>query len=377
MIGICAKRQIPTFAAMRTSSSNIAENTILVTGGAGFVGSSICLHLRKEWPKSTIVAFDNLKRRGSELNLPRLKDAGVGFVHGDVRVRADLDSLPRFNTLVECSAEPSVLAGFQDGADYLVDTNLVGTINCMRAAARHKADVLFLSTSRVYPIAPINAACIPGPDGFAIDPNNATVGISERGIGEDMPLAGARTLYGATKLASEIMVQEYAATHGLNTVINRCGVIAGPWQMGKTDQGFVVLWLMRHMQERPLDYIGFGGRGDQVRDVLHVDDLCDLAVYQLEHMGALNGLIFNAGGGKGNSTSLRGFTEICRRITGRNAQIGSQHTDRQGDIKLYITDNSAVQRATGWIPKRDLEAIFSDTHTWLQQNAEQLRTILE
>lgn len=341
------------------------------------MGSSICLHLRRLWPKITVIALDNLKRRGSELNIPRLKDAGVIFVHGDVRARADLDNLPKFNVLVECSAEPSVLAGFQDGADYLVDTNLVGTINCMRTASKHKADVLFLSTSRVYPIAPINAACIPGPDGFTIDPTNSTVGISERGISEDMPLAGARTLYGATKLASEIMVQEYAATHGLNSVINRCGVIAGPWQMGKTDQGFVVLWLMRHMQERPLDYIGFGGHGDQVRDVLHVDDLCDLVAYQLQHMDALNGRIFNAGGGNDNSASLRGFTAICKRVTGCTAQIGSERTDRPGDIKLYITDNKAVQKATGWLPRRDLETIFSETHTWLKQNAEQLRTVLE
>jgi CDP-paratose 2-epimerase len=362
---------------MHTSPPDAAGNTILVTGGAGFVGSSICLHLRRRWPQATIVALDNLKRRGSELNLPRLKDAGVDFVHGDVRARADLDGLPRFNALVECSAEPSVLAGFQDGADYLVDTNLGGTINCMRAAAKYKADVLFLSTSRVYPIAPINEACILGPEGFTIDPANTTVGITGLGIGEDMPLAGARTLYGATKLASEVMVQEYAATHGLHTVINRCGVIAGPWQMGKTDQGFVVLWLMRHMQQQPLDYIGFGGRGDQVRDVLHVDDLCDLVAIQLRNMGALDGRIFNVGGGMGNSASLRDFTGICQRITGRKAPIGSQQTDRPGDIKLYITDNSAVQQATGWTPGRDLEAIFADAHIWLQSHAAQLRTILE
>lgn len=358
-------------------SKNELPRTILITGGAGFVGSSIGLHLRKLWPGCTVIALDNLKRRGSELNLPRLKTAGIRFIHGDVRERSDLDNLPRIDVLIECSAEPSVQAGYQGAADYVVDTNLVGTLNCMRLAARDKADVLFLSTSRVYPITTINALCMAGPHGFAIDPEKTSMGVSNRGIGENLPLAGARTLYGATKLASEVMVQEYAAMHGFRSVIDRCGVLAGPWQMGKVDQGFVLLWLSRHYWGLPLNYIGFGGQGAQVRDVLHVADLCDLVVHQLQHFGELDGRVFNVGGGLANSASLHAFTQLCAEVTGRTTTIGTEANDRPGDLKLYITDNSAVTEATGWSPKRDLRAVLHDSYTWLKEHEAELRPILE
>jgi CDP-paratose 2-epimerase len=124
---------------------------ILVTGGAGFVGSNLCLALRTSIPDAKITAMDNLYRRGSELNIPRLESSGVYFHKGDVRYP---DSFPEepFDLMIECSAEPSVLAG-QDGApDYLFQTNLVGAYNCLEACRRFGAGMVFLSTSRVYPI---------------------------------------------------------------------------------------------------------------------------------------------------------------------------------------------------------------------------------
>ncbi|HQW39546.1 MAG TPA: NAD-dependent epimerase/dehydratase family protein [Flavobacteriales bacterium] len=351
-------------------------STLLVTGGAGFVGSSFAIHWKKRHPGSTVIALDNLKRRGSELNLPRLKEAGVQFVHGDVRDAGDLLSLPHIDALVECSAEPSVLAGYGAGSKYVVDTNLVGTINCLDLVARDKADLVFLSTSRVYPIAAINGICELHNDEFRIDPATSLSGASQYGIAEDFPLAGVRSLYGATKLASELLITEYADMHGFRAVIDRCGVIAGPWQMGKTDQGFVLLWLARHLWNLPLQYIGFGGTGSQVRDVLHIDDLCDLVSYQLEHMGTVNGQTFNVGGGLSNSTTLRGFTELAQKATGRTIPISASSEDRQGDLKLYITNNALIQQATGWVPKRDLQTVFSDSYAWLKEHEDRLRPIL-
>lgn len=163
------------------------------------------------------------------------------------------------------------------------------------------------------------------------DPATSLSGASQYGIAEDFPLAGVRSLYGATKLTSELLITEYADMHGFRAVIDRCGVIAGPWQMGKTDQGFVLLWLARHLWNLPLQYIGFGGTGSQVRDVLHIDDLCDLVSYQLEHMGAVNGQTFNAGGGLSNSTTLRGSTELAQKATGRTLPISASSDIRQGD----------------------------------------------
>ena len=126
---------------------------IMVTGGAGFVGSHLALSFKREMPHSTVIALDNLKRRGSELALRRLATGGVEFRHGDIRNREDLRDTGRLDLLIECSAEPSVQAGLAGGDRYLINTNLIGTINCLDHARRHGAAVVFLSTSRVYPIA--------------------------------------------------------------------------------------------------------------------------------------------------------------------------------------------------------------------------------
>ncbi len=357
-------------------STSDRASTILITGGAGFVGSSLCLHLRKTKPKCKVIAFDNLKRRGSELNLPRLKSAGVEFIHGDVRNRSDLDALPISDALIECSAEPSVLAGMGEGADYVVDTNLGGTINCLRLAAKTRTDVLFLSTSRVYPIDQLNGACRDNGEKFEIHPAASVPGISPQGVNETFPLNGVRTLYGATKLASELLIQEYAHQYGFRAVVNRCGVLAGPWQMGKTDQGFALLWLSRHHWNLPLSYIGYGGIGKQVRDLLHVQDLCDLVTWQLDHMERMAGRTFNVGGGVSNAASLKEFTALCREVTGRSTRIDAVTQERPGDLKLYISDNSEVIRSTGWKPKRDLRTILSDSYDWLKEHDVELRDIM-
>ncbi|MBK6543529.1 MAG: NAD-dependent epimerase/dehydratase family protein, partial [Flavobacteriales bacterium] len=154
---------------------------------------------------------------------------------------------------------------------------------------------------------------------------------------------------------------EYAAMHGFRYVVNRCGVIAGPWQMGKTDQGFILLWLSRHHWRKPLGYIGFGGTGKQVRDVLHVDDLCDLVEIQLRDMDRVNGRVLNAGGGVGNSDTLKGYTERCAKLTGNTIAMGRDATDRPGDIKLYITDNRRITDLPGWSPKRDIDRVLGDS----------------
>ncbi len=131
---------------------------VLVTGGAGFVGANLCLALAAAGDE--VVALDSLKRRGSELNLARLREAGVAFVHGDVRERSDLLAIEPVEAVVECSAEPSVLAGMGSGADFVVQTNLVGAHNCLELARRDGAQFVFLSTSRVYPVAALSALAL-------------------------------------------------------------------------------------------------------------------------------------------------------------------------------------------------------------------------
>lgn len=354
------------------------SKNILITGGAGFVGSSMALQLKTKYPSYEIFVLDNLKRRGSELNLPRLKSAGIHFIHGDIRNKEDFDGLPKIHCILEASAEPSVLAGIDSTPDYLINTNLSGTINCLNFATKNKSDFIFLSTSRIYPIEAIESIAFEETDTrFRISGKQSISGISAKGLNEQFPLQGYRSLYGTTKLASEYFIQEYKQFFGLKTVINRCGVLTGPWQMGKIDQGVVVLWMAKHFWKQPLSYIGYGGTGKQVRDMLHTDDLFRLIDWQMHHIEAINGEIFNVGGGTEISLSLQEMTALCEKITGNTIDIRQIPENRTADIRIYITDNSKVTEKTGWTPQISPEAIFRQIYEWIKENEAQLAVILK
>ena len=119
-----------------------------------------------------------------------------------------------------------------------------------------------------------------------------------------------------------MLIEEYAEAFGLRAVVNRCGVIAGPWQMGKVDQGVFSWWLLCHRFGRPLSYIGCGGEGKQVRDLLHVDDLVDLVEEQLGDPERWSGGHRERRRRARGSLSLLETTEICRELTGNEVPIG-------------------------------------------------------
>jgi CDP-paratose 2-epimerase len=350
---------------------------VLVTGGAGFVGASVSLALKERNPDWELLAFDNLKRRGSELNLPRLRDAGIAFVHGDVREPADLMTLPAIDALVECSAEPSVLAGFGEAADYVVRTNLLGAYHCLQLARRDDAVFLFLSTSRVYPVGLLNRLRLTETaTRFGLAAEQELVGASEAGISEAFPIDGARTLYGATKLAGELLAVEYADAFGLRVVIDRCGVIAGPWQLGKVDQGVFTHWVLSHHFGRPLTYLGYGGTGKQVRDLLSVADLVELIDEQLRNIDTWAGFTGNVGGGPGCSLSLLETTQLCQELTGNEVPIEAIGEARPGDVPLYISDCARLFGRTDWRPRRAPREILADIHAWVSANQASLEAAL-
>ena len=352
--------------------------TILITGGAGFVGSQMALSFKAKYPEYEIFVMDNLKRRGSELNLPRLKSAGIHFVHGDIRNKEDFDGLPKIDCILEASAEPSVLAGIDSTPDYLVNTNLNGTINCLNFATKNKSDFIFLSTSRIYPIETIESIHYTEADTrFEIAEEQTIKGFSAKGISEEFPLDKYRSLYGTTKLASELFIQEYKQFFGLRTVINRCGVLTGPWQMGKIDQGVVVLWLAKHFWNQQLCYIGYGGKGKQVRDMLHTADLFRLIDWQMHHLEEINGEIFNVGGGREISVSLQELTMLSREVTGHTIPIHEVPENRTADIRIYITDNTKVTEKTGWKPEIGPRQIIQEIYEWMKENEAQLASILK
>jgi CDP-paratose 2-epimerase len=342
---------------------------VLITGGAGFIGSSLAIALTARHQDWEIIAFDNLHRRGSELNLPRLHEAGVHFHHGDVREPDDLRSAGEFDVLIECSAEPSVMAGLDGQTGYLIRTNLLGAYHCLEAAARHHAQVLFLSTSRVYPVAALNALAFEERETrFALTDAQVVAGASSRGISERFPLDGARTLYGTTKLAAELLVAEYAETAGLATVVNRCGVVAGPWQMGKVDQGVFTHWMLAFYFRRTIAYLGFGGEGKQVRDLLHVADLAEIVDDQLARPDHWAGAVVNVGGGAETSLSLAETTSLCREITGNELELGSDPQTRAGDVRIYLSDCGALADYTDWRPQHSAKQVMSDIYGWIHDN---------
>jgi len=350
---------------------------ILITGGAGFVGSSLALQLKSDHPTSEVICLDNLRRSGSALNLPRLKKAGIKFMHGDIRIPGDIKAAGFFDLMVECSAEPSALAGFDGSPDYLLSTNLTGTMHCLEACRRNKAALIFLSTSRVYPWQDIRELnYVETATRLEIKKLQQSSGVSFAGIDESFPLHGARTLYGATKLASELLIMEYADMYGLKAVINRCGVLTGPWQMGKVDQGFMVLWVASHIFHRKLSYIGFGGSGKQLRDLLHVRDLYSLLRLQLDNLNTHTGKVYNVGGGAAMSISLMELTELVREITSIDIPISSVEETRPGDIPWYISDTHAVEAATGWKASITPREIVVEIYDWLNKNSDQLQHIL-
>jgi CDP-paratose 2-epimerase len=349
--------------------------SILITGGAGFVGGSLALHLKNSHPKTRIVCLDNLSRRGSELNVPRLQSAGVHFAKGDIRFVDNFPPSP-FEFIIECSAEPSVLAGYDQSPDYLVETNLLGAYRCFEQARKWNSNVIFISTSRVYPISILeNHPWTEQPSRFAWN-DIPGAAISSRGVTENCSMNAARSLYGWTKFAGESLIEEYRAGFGLRAVVNRCSVIAGPWQMGKVDQGVVALWVLRHFFGKPLQYIGYGGGGKQVRDILHVADLCTLVEEQISNFDKWDGWLGNVGGGLEISASLLELTALCQKITGHRVPVTAETENRRADLRIFLADCSRLFARTQWRPKLGVEKIVADIFEWVRGHEKELKALV-
>ena len=212
---------------------------ILITGICGFAGSSIAKTLLQSHSNLQIIGLDNFSRKGSELNIPELIGLGIELIRGDVRSQSDVDALPEVDWVIDCAANPSVLAGInsQSSSRQLMEHNLIGTINLLEYCKRHKAGLILLSTSRVYSASELAALPVKSSDDrFELQDCDVN-GIASLGISEDFPTTAPLSLYGASKLASETLILEYGECFDFPVWINRCGVLAGAGQFGKADQG--------------------------------------------------------------------------------------------------------------------------------------------
>lgn len=337
---------------------------ILITGICGFTGSTLARSWLEAEPGVTIFGIDNFARPGSEQNRVPLQDLGIRVFHGDLRSAADLDNLPPADWVIDAAANPSVLAGV-DGRTTsrdLVDTNLVGTVNLLEYCKRHRAGCVLISTSRVYSIAVLSSAAV-AQDGDAFRPapgQELPPGLTDRGVAESFSTQPPLSLYGCTKLASELLALEYGETFGFPVWINRCGVLAGAGQFGRPDQGIFAYWINAWLRRRPLKYLGFGGKGFQVRDCLHPRDLVPLLRKQTASTSSFSSIrTVNLGGGKDHAISLAGLSNWCRDRLGEHMVSGDPAL-RRFDIPWLVMDSSLAEATWNWRPETPLPAILEE-----------------
>jgi len=323
---------------------------ILITGVCGFVGSALaeCLIERIEGVK--IVGLDNLMRPGSETNRVRMERLGVEFTQGDLRSASDIAGLPVCDWVIDAAANPSVLAGLGGGGSSrrLFEHNLSAFGNVLEYCREHKAGLLLLSSSRVYSIHGL--ASIPlrvHRQAFCVDAAAALPGgLTVNGIGTEFSTAAPISLYGATKLASEIMALEYGAAFDFPVWITRCGVLAGAGQFGTPAQGIFAFWVNAHLRRRPLRYIGFDGTGCQTRDAFHPRDLAALLLAQMRTARATGPRVYTAGGGTANAMSLAQLNAWCDDRFGRHVPSVDPQS-RMYDIPWVVMDNAEAARDFG------------------------------
>ncbi len=347
---------------------------ILITGICGYVGSTLASSLLESYPGISIYGVDSMLRPGSETNRNRLQKLGVKLYHGDIRNQSDFDNLPAVTWVIDCSATPSVTAG-TDGnisSRQLFEHNLLGTVNILEYCKRHAAGFLLLSSSRVYSVKRLaDLAVIPEGEAFRLnDSQQLPPGITTAGINENFSSSPPLSLYGASKFSSETVALEYGEAFGFPVWINRCGILAGAGQFGRAEQGIFAYWINSWIRHRPLAYYGYGGKGYQVRDCLHPQDLVPLMFKQMNTGSAVQ-RVLNLGGGIGRSMSLAELSSWCRNRYGDNT-LSSHSQTHQFDVPWLVMDSSIAETVWDWRPQTTLEEILTEIALHAEENPQWL-----
>lgn len=354
--------------------------SILISGICGFVGSTLACTLAESQNGAKIFGFDNFSRPGSHLNYDRLSAKGIKVFHADARQPSDIEQLPGADWVIDAAANPSVLAGC-DGVSstrQVIENNLYGTVNLLEYAAKHRAGFVLLSSSRVYSIQalrdlPLNTV----ERAFALvqGAELGCTGVDSRGISEQFSTAAPISIYGSTKLSSEIIALEYADRYGIPVLINRCGVLAGAGQFGRPDQGIFAFWINAYRARRHLRYIGFGGSGYQVRDCFHPVDLARLLESQMQSAQAAKANVCNVGGGIENAISLRQLSDWCADRFGAH-EVVAELEERQLDVPWIVMNSAAAEANWNFQISIPLPEILEEIATHAEQNPDWLRISL-
>jgi CDP-paratose 2-epimerase len=332
-------------------------DSILVTGGAGFVGSNLADALLAAGER--VIVADNFSREGVRMNAAWLKRR-----HGErVRVEtADVRDAARMRALVgECrqvfhlAAQVAVTTSLADPRADL-ETNVLGTFNVLEAARSMATPpaLLFTSTNKVYG----------GMDDVpvALDGDRYVYADGRPGIGEDARL-DFHSPYGCSKGAADQYVHDYARIYGLPAVVFRMSCIYGTRQFGTEDQGWVAHFGRAMLRGEPLTIYG---DGCQVRDVLWIEDLVRLMRLAMEQIDTVSGEVFNVGGGARNAVSVAGVIERLRDITGVDVPI-TRADWRPGDQKIYVSDTTHAERVLGWKPETSWQVGLEKLAGWLEE----------
>lgn len=328
----------------------------LITGGAGFIGSNAakqCLDRQHQ-----VILLDNLSRPGAEQNLEWIKAQGpVEFVKGDIRNFELLEAIfrkhPDIDVILHLAAQVAVTTSVRAPREDL-EINLGGTFNLCEALRHFSPHSILLnaSTNKVYgKMEDLN---------IVKKNNRYTYHDLPKGVSEERP-TDFHSPYGCSKGAAEQYVHDYARIYGLKTVNFRQSCIYGTRQFGVEDQGWVAWFAIATTTGRPITIYG---DGQQVRDVLWVDDLIDCYFKAVHSIEKTSGQIYNIGGGPGNTLSLLELLSILEEHLG--SPIKHSFADwRPGDQPVYVSDIGKAKNDFGWYPSTPKEQGIQTLLHWI------------
>ena len=343
---------------------------VLVTGCAGFIGShltELCLSLGH-----VVSGIDNLSRKGTELNLNWIS----GLSEGSFRfTKIDLTENKRLNQWFQENGPFDWIA--HEAGQVAVTTSLVdphadfeanarATLNLLECIRLHcpQAKLIFASTNKVYG----NLASL----SIIETETRYTLPDHPDGIPERQPLE-FNSPYGCSKGAADQYVCDYARSFGLRTVVLRQSCIYGTRQFGLEDQGWVAWFLIATAMKCPITLFG---DGKQVRDLLWIDDLCDLYLKIWEMQDFTWGTPLNVGGGKNNTLSLVELFSLMKDM-GLPDPTCSSSTWRKGDQRIFIANNAKTESITGWKPKTSLKIGLQRLWNWINENKALISAVLD